>query len=153
MSLRVVVEPSSPRLPEARELIAELDSYLGALYPPERNYLLDVESLCSPEITFFLARCDGAAAGCGAMRRLDASSAEIKRMFVRPQFRGLGIGRSILEALEEQARRMGVHALLLETGIEQPEALALYARTGYRRRARYEDYCDEPSSVFLEKLI
>ncbi len=149
----MVVEPSSPRLPEACELIAALDSYLGALYPPERNYLLDVESLCSPEIAFFLARCDGAAAGCGAVRRLDATSAEIKRMFVRPQFRGLGVGRALLEALEEEARRLGVHALLLETGIEQPEALALYARSGYRRRARYGEYRDEPSSVFMEKLI
>jgi putative acetyltransferase len=151
--LRVIVEPSSPRLPEARELIAELDSYLGTLYPPERNYLLDVESLCSPEIMFFLARCDGAAAGCGAVRRLDANSAEIKRMFVRPQFRGLGIGRSVLVALEEQACRLGVHVLFLETGIEQPEALALYAHTGYRRRAPYGEYRDDPSSVFMEKLI
>ena len=140
-------------MPEARELIAELDSYLGTLYPPERNYLLDVESLCSPEVMFFLARCNGAAAGCGAVRRLDANAAEIKRMFVRPQFRGLGIGRSVLVALEEQARRLGVHVLFLETGIEQPEALTLYAHRGYRRRAPYGKYRDDPSSVFMEKLI
>lgn len=151
--MRVVVEPSSPRLPEARELIAELDSYLGALYPPERNYLLDVESLCSPGITFLLARCDGAAAGCGAVRRIDATSAEIKRMFVRPRFRGLGVGSAILAALEEHAHSQGARTLLLETGTEQPEALTLYAHRGYRRRANYGEYRDEPSSVFMEKLI
>ena len=150
---RVRIEPASPRLPEARELIAELDAFLGALYPPERNYLLDVESLCSPEITFFLARCDGVPAACGAVRRLDAAAAEIKRMYVRPQYRGHGIGRAVLLALEEQARRLGVSVVLLETGTSQPEALALYERQGYQRRTSYGEYRDEPTSVFMEKRI
>ena len=141
-------------MPEACELIAALDSYLGALYPPERNYLLDVESLCSPEIAFFLARAVTAprqvAARCGASMRLRLRSNGC--LCVRSSADWALAARS-LEALEEEARRLGVHALLLETGIEQPEALALYARSGYRRRARYGEYRDEPSSVFMEKLI
>ncbi|HZF25048.1 MAG TPA: GNAT family N-acetyltransferase [Steroidobacteraceae bacterium] len=149
----ITVEPASPRLPEARELIAQLDTYLNSLYPPERNYLLDIESLCSAEVTFFLARCDGAAAGCGAVRRLDASTAEVKRMYVRPQFRGRGIGLAILQALEARVRQIGLRRLLLETGSGQPEALALYERQGYQRRAPYGEYRDEPSSVFMEKLM
>lgn len=151
--MRVIIEAASPRSPEAGELIAELDAYLGKLYPPERNYLLDVESLCAPEITFLVARCHGAAVGCGALRRLDEASAEIKRMYVRPQYRGHGVGRAVLAALEEQARSSGMHALLLETGVDQPEALALYESRGYRRRGRYGEYRDESSSVFMEKLL
>jgi putative acetyltransferase len=151
--LRVVIEAVSPRLPEARELIAELDAYLGELYPPERNYLLDVESLCAPGITFLVARCDGAAAGCGALRHLDEGSAEIKRMYVRPQYRGQGVGRAVLAALEAQALGAGARALLLETGFDQPEALALYESAGYRRRERYGEYRDESSSVFMQKLL
>ena len=150
---RVSVEPVSPRLPEARALIAELDAYLGALYPPERNYLLDVESLCQPDVTFFLARCDGTAAGCGAVRRMAAATAEIKRMYVRPQFRGQGIGRAVLQVLEEHARALGASRLLLETGTSQPEALALYEQQGYRQRPRYDEYRDEPTSVFMEKPL
>jgi putative acetyltransferase len=151
--LRVIIEAASPRSLEAGELIAELDAYLGKLYPPERNYLLDVESLCAPEITFLVARCNGAAVGCGALRRLDEASAEIKRMYVRPHYRGHGVGRAVLAALEEQARSSGMHALLLETGVDQPEALALYESRGYRRRERYGEYRDESSSVFMEKLL
>ena len=151
--MRVIIEAVSPRSPEARALIAELDAYLVSLYPPERNYLLDVESLCAPEITFLVARCDGAAAGCGALRRLDGSSAEIKRMYVRPQYRGQGVGRAVLAALEAQARGSGTRALLLETGADQPEALALYESTGYRSRERYGEYRKESSSVFLQKML
>ena len=149
----VSVERASPRLAEARELIAQLDAHLNSLYPPERNYLLDVESLCSAEVTFFLARCDGRVAGCGAVRRLDASSAEVKRMYVQPRFRGRGIGLAVLQALEARARELGVRRLLLETGTGQPEALALYERHGYRRREPYGEYRDESSSVFMEKLL
>jgi putative acetyltransferase len=151
--LQVIVQIASPRLREARELIAELDAYLGKLYPPERNYLLDVESLCSPEITFLVARCDAAAVGCGALRRRDEHSAELKRMYVRAQYRGYGVARALLAALEEQARSWGTRLLLLETGVDQPEALSLYESAGYRRRDRYGEYGGESSSVFMEKLL
>jgi putative acetyltransferase len=147
------VEQASPRLHEARELIAELDAYLTSLYPPERNYLVDVESLCAAGVTFFLARCDGVTAGCGAVRRLDESSAEVKRMYVKPQLRGRGIGLAILRAVEARARELGVSRLLLETGTAQPEALALYEREGYRRRRAYGEYRAESSSVFMEKAV
>ena len=147
------VEQASPRLHEARQLIAELDAYLNSLYAPELNYLLDVESLCAAEVSFFLARCDGAVAGCGAVRRLDASSAEVKRMYVKAQFRGQGIGLAILQALETRAHALGVRRVLLETGTGQPEALALYERHGYRRRDAYGEYREESSSVFMEKAV
>lgn len=149
----ILVERTSPRRAEARALIAELDDYLNRLYAAERNYLLDVEALCAPEVTFFVARCDDEIAGCGALRRLDEASAEIKRMYVRPRFRGKGIGRAILLALEAQARANGVALLVLETGVDQPEALALYGRHQYVRRSHYGEYRDDPTSVFFEKRL
>jgi putative acetyltransferase len=149
----LVVERASPSLPDARELIAELDDYLNRLYAADRNYLLDVEALCAPEVAFFVARLDGEVAACGALRRLDDSSAELKRMYVRPAFRGQGLGRAMLLALESHARSSGVRRLVLETGVDQPEALALYERHQYARCARYGEYRDDPTSVFLEKSL
>jgi putative acetyltransferase len=150
---KVVVERASPRLAEARQLIAELDDYLSRLYAADRNYLLDVEALCAPEVAFFVARLDGAIAACGALRRLDDSCAELKRMYVRPAFRGQGLGRVMLLALEAHARSSGVERLVLETGVDQPEALALYERHRYVRRARYGEYRDDPTSIFFEKQL
>jgi putative acetyltransferase len=148
-----VVERASPRLGGARELIAELDEYLNRLYAADRNHLLDVEALCAPEVAFFVARCDGEIAACGALRRLDEATAEIKRMYVRPRFRGRGLGRAVLLALEAHARSLGVELLVLETGVDQPEALALYERHQFVRRERYGEYRDDPTSVFLEKRL
>jgi putative acetyltransferase len=105
---RVAVE--DPRSAEVRALIVALDDYLDGLYPPENNYLLDVEALCVPEVTFFVARVGGMALGCGALRALDACSGELKRMYVAPEARGLGIGRAILEAIERRARALSDRA-------------------------------------------
>ena len=149
----LVVERASPRSAEARQLIAELDEYLNRLYDADRNYLLDVEALCAPEVAFFVARLEGAIAACGALRRLDDSCAELKRMYVRPAFRGQGLGREMLLALESHARSLGVARLVLETGIDQPEALALYQRHQYVRCARYGEYRDDPTSVYFEKQL
>ena len=149
----LVVERASPRSPGARELIAELDDYLNRLYAADRNYLLDVEALCAPEIAFFVARYDGEIVACGALRRLDDACAELKRMYVRPRLRGQGLGRAMLLALEAHARSLGVERLVLETGVDQPEALQLYERHQYVRRARYGEYRDDPTSVFFEKAL
>lgn len=137
----------------APELIAELDAYLNRLYAAERNYLVDVAALCAPEVTFFVARCDGELAGCGALRRLEVSTAEIKRMYVRPRFRGLGLGRAILLGLESHARSAGIARLVLETGVDQPEALTLYERHQFVRCSRYGEYRDDPTSRFFEKHL
>ena len=74
-------------------------------------------------------------------------------MFVRPQFRGLGIGSSVLVALEEASASLGVHVLFLETGDRAARGAHALCVHGYRRRAHYGEYRDDPSSVFMEKLI
>src|SRR5205085_4062233 len=96
----VTVERSDPALPEAWRLIEQLDAYLAGLYPPQSNHLLSVEALRQPGVTFLLARVDGQAAGCGAFVDRGGEYAEVKRMFVLPPFRSLGVGRLLLGELE-----------------------------------------------------
>lgn len=90
--------------------------------------------------------------GCGGYV-IHADHGELKRMFVLPETRGLGIGRRLLDHLEEHARAAGVRTLRLETGIYQPEALRLYERAGYVRRGPFGEYGHDPLSVFMEKSL
>ena len=79
--------------------------------------------------------------------------AEIKRMFVSPAARGRKVGRLLLERLEAIARQKGITALRLETGIRQPEALALYRSAGFQEIEPFGDYRPDPLSLFMEKTI
>jgi len=135
------------------ELIAALDAYQAALYPAESNHLLDLDTLAGPDIRFFVARRGSEALGCGALR-IDADRyGEVKRMFVLPAARGLKLGRRILDRLEDEARRLHLSCLRLETGIHQPEALGLYHAAGFIDRPPFGDYQPDPLSVFMEKPL
>jgi putative acetyltransferase len=149
----VSIQVDDPTSPAARELIERLDGYLSGLYPAESNHLLPVESLRQPNVTFLTASVDGEIAGCGAFVNQGGEYAEIKRMFVLPEFRGLKLGRRILEELESLARAAGLELARLETGIHQSEALALYEKTGYQRRGPFGDYPEDPLSIFMEKKL
>ena len=78
---------------------------------------------------------------------------EIKRMYVRPEFRGLGFAKLMLNHLADYARSQGVGTLRLETGIHQHAAIALYEQTGFRRIPPFGEYKDDPLSRFYEKRI
>jgi putative acetyltransferase len=153
MSISLKIVQGDPSAPQARSLIAELDSYLAGLYPAESNHGLTVEALLDPSVCFYLATCGDEAVGCGGYKLLSPDIAEIKRMYVRPAHRGSGFGRVILAQLEGAARAQGATVLRLETGIWQPEALGLYERCGYYRIGPFADYWDDPLSLFYEKLI
>src|SRR5262249_22242160 len=84
----------------------------------------------------------GEPVGCGALRRIEPGVGEIKRMYVAPSARGRGVGRLILDGLEAEAARLGLHRILLETGPRQPEAIALYCRAGYREIPLFGEYLD-----------
>lgn len=151
MTFTLAIE--SPRQPDVERLLETLDAYQSALYPAESNHLLDVEALAAPGIRFFVARRDGRAVGCGALRIDAAGYGELKRMFVSPEARGLKLGRRILDRIEEEARREGLAWLRLETGIHQPEALGLYRSAGYAERGVFGEYKPDPLSVFMEKSL
>jgi putative acetyltransferase len=78
---------------------------------------------------------------------------EVKRMYVRPAYRGLGLGKAMLHHLAEYARERGVHVLRLETGIYQTEAIGLYEGFGFQRRPPFGEYLEDPMSVYLERTL
>jgi len=151
--VRESIRIEAPDQPDVLRLLAASDAYHMSLYPPESLYLLDPAALRAPGVTFYVARLDGAAVGCGAILRRSQGEAEIKRMFVAPAARGRGLGRRILAVLETEARRSGIGRLRLETGTRQPEAVALYRAMGYRDVPPFPGYKDDPLSVFMAKEL
>jgi len=143
----------SPDQHEIHELLKASDAYMAALYPAESNHLLDVRELCRPGVTFIVARMGGRAVGCGAIVASADGWAEIKRMFVSPVARGQNIGRRLLQRLEATAVDKGIPLLRLETGIKQPEALALYRSAGFVEIGPFGKYGPDPLSLFMEKPL
>lgn len=147
------IRPEPPRQPEILALLAESDAFSEALYPPESNHLIDVDTLARPNVRFLVARdAADAALGCGAVV-LEGEHGELKRMYLRAAARGLGVGRLLLGALEAQATAAGVGLLRLETGIHNHEALRLYRAAGYREIGPFGGYGPDPVSVFMEKRL
>ena len=141
-----------PDSADAMQLIAELEDALAPLYPPQSRHGYSVDKLLRGRVAFFVARHDGVPAGCGGVQIYE-DYGELKRMYVRPQFRRLGLGRQILSRLEEHALNQGIALLRLETGIHQREAIALYEAVGFRRIAAFGDYWNDPVSAFYEKRL
>jgi putative acetyltransferase len=147
------VSKESPDQPDVIALIADLDAYQDTPYPAEARYALDLASLTKSNVIFTVARDgEGTAVGCGAVA-ITACVAELKRMYVRPQNRGLGVARSLLVELEASSLGAGCEELLLETGPYQPEALAFYSKQEYTRRGPFGAYPDHPLSVFMGKRL
>ena len=102
---------------------------------------------------FFVVYRDGRAIGCGGLRSRDAGTAEIKRMYVRPEWRGRGISREVLRILEDRAIELGYDRIILESGTAQPEACSLYETSEYSRIEPYGVWKDSPDSVCYEKKL
>lgn len=139
-----------------RALIQALNAELSATYPePGANHFgLDPADVAEGRGAFLVAWRDGEPVGCGAVRALDAETAELKRMYVAPAARGTGLGRRLVEALEAEARRLGVRRLVLETGTRQQAALALYRATGFAPIPLYGEYTSSPeTSICLGKEL
>lgn len=93
------------------------------------------------------------AIGCGAFKAQNHTTAEIKRMYVLETQRGKGLATQILKNLESWAKELGYERCVLETGIRQPEAIALYEKNGYKRISNYAPYIGIENSVCFEKLL
>ncbi len=153
MTLVISAEPFDSD--DARRLIAGLDAGLAELYPPEQRFgpNFKTEHLEDGRGTFLVARDGERAVGCGAIRLLDPASAEVKRMYVEPAQRGQGVGQAVLTALEAAARQLGVQRLVLETGVYQVVAIALYKRAGFTQIDCWGEYLSSPSSICFEKNL
>ena len=134
-------------------LVDALDRELLARYPHEAVHGIDADAFRAADGCFVLARDDTSALGCGAFRRVDAATAELKRMYTAPGARGRGVARIVLRALEDEARRRGYRRIVLETGDRQPEAIGLYIACGYATIAAFGPFVGNPSSVFFGKEL
>jgi len=148
----ISIGPGDPTDLRVTRMIAESDRYYAALYPAESNHLLDVSSLQAPNVSFLVAREGDAVLGYGALVA-SPPFGEVKRMYVDTSARRRGIGQAILDAIEQRARAMNLTHLRLETGIHQPEAIALYAARGFVDIRAFGDYKPDPLSRFMEKRI
>jgi GNAT superfamily N-acetyltransferase len=148
-----VIVAERPDTVDATTLIGELEGHLEPLYPRESRHGFSVEQLLREAVAFFVIRHDGVPAGCGGVKLFGTAYGEIKRMYVRPQFRGLGLGKLMLHHLADYARQQGVVVLRLETGIYQSEAIGLYEGCGFQRIPPFGAYQEDPLSVFYEKRL
>lgn len=143
----------SPDHPDSIQLISELDAVLAQHTPREHMFGLHAGEEEDPRLRFFVLEVDNVIAGCGALRELEPDMAELKRMFVRPAFRGQGYGRFLLTALEHDAAGAGITWLRLETGPTLSTALTLYRSSGFVDIPKYGEYVKSPTSVCMEKRI
>lgn len=149
----ITVLAEDPRQDDVRDLIAELNKALLALTPPEFVFHMTAEEMARPDTTVFIARDEGKAVACGALRRHEDGIGEVKRMYTRPSHQGQGLGGRILAEVETLARREGLTRLVLETGDRHAAAWRVYERGGFNRCGAVLDYPDSGYSVFYEKML
>lgn len=140
----------------SRALIQALNAELNGAYPePGANHFsLDPTEVAEGRGAFLVVYHEGTPVGCGAVRALDTETGELKRMYVSPAVRGLGLGRRLVEALEAEARELGLRRLVLETGTRQEAALALYRAAGFHPIPLFGEYLLSPeTSVCLGKEL
>jgi putative acetyltransferase len=151
--MSAIITLERPDSADAVALITELEAQLDPLYPTESRHGYSVEKLLAQSVAFFVLRDSNTPAGCGGIQLFGTVYGELKRMYVRPQFRGLGFGKLLLHHLEGYARARGVGLLRLETGIHQAAAISLYERMGFQRIPPFGAYVEDPLSLFYEKRI
>jgi N-acetylglutamate synthase-like GNAT family acetyltransferase len=139
--------------PEALLLIDELSKELAARYGDDGTGDFDPHNTEIEKSCFVIARLNEEAVGCGALRPMTENIGEVKRMFVKPEMRGKGISRKILNELEKAAKEFGYEKVWLETGVLQPEAVGLYEKDGYIRIKNYGIYENNPLSICFEKKL
>lgn len=154
----MVISPVSHTDPRVLALIQAQQAELAARYGEDDDTEpLDLSVFDEPGPLLLLILDDGQPIGCGGIRRLDPAlnpdTAEIKRMYVRPDARGRGVSKVVLGALEDAARQSGYAHAWLETGVKQPEAIRLYEKSSYTRIPNYGYYAGNPLSVCYAKLL
>lgn len=149
----IIITLERPDTHDSRLLIEELESHLAPLYTQKNRHGYGIEKLIQQGVAFFVIRRDGIPAGCGGVQFFGMEYGELKRMYVRPRFRGQGLGKLMLQHLEDYTRGFNIPLLRLETGIHQKEAIRLYERMGYRVCPPFNEYTESPLNRFFEKQI
>ena len=147
----ITIAIETPLQDEVRALVAELNETLLGLTPPEFCFHMTVEQMADADTTVFVAREDGAAVACGALKRHPGGVGEVKRVYTRPSHRGRKVGQMMMGGIEALARAEGIARLVLETGDRHPAAWTVYERAGFSRCGPVLDYPDSQWSVFYQK--
>ncbi|TDW30003.1 GNAT family N-acetyltransferase [Cryobacterium psychrophilum] len=152
MPALIAIEP--PRQSDVEALLRLSSEFTLALYPAENNYLLGLAELERAGVCVYVARAeDGTALGIAATVPLEADTLELKRMFVHPAARGLGLASQLLGRIEADAASRGIRELRLETGSRHDAALSFYRRLGYARIAAFGPYVGDELSVCFAKAL
>lgn len=152
MSFTIAVE--SPLSDDVRALVRALNEFTYGLTPAEFRHHMTVEQMAQADTTLFVARdADGAPLGMGALRRHANGVGEVKRMFVKPEARGLGLGGAILARIEDLARHEGVIRVVLETGANFDAAKRVYERGGFQTCEPVLDYPPSAWTAFYAKSL
>jgi len=151
--MTAAITQERPDHPDAAVLILELEAELEQVYPSESRHGYSIEKLLAQKVAFFVLRDNGIPAGCGGIQLFGDEYGELKRMYVRPQLRGAGFARMLLDHLSEHARSHGIGLLRLETGVHQAAAIRLYEKAGFRRIRPFGPYTEDPLSLCYEKRV
>ena len=135
-----------------QELVKELDADLKIRDGEEHTFFAQYNKidLINHVVVAYM---NDEAVGCGAIKQYDDDTMEVKRMFVKPTNRGNGIATMVLKEVENWTKELGFSKCILETGIKQPEAIALYQKNNYTQIPNYGQYETVESSVCFEKIL
>ncbi|MDQ3528619.1 MAG: GNAT family N-acetyltransferase [Actinomycetota bacterium] len=139
--------------PVASQLIDELQAEFVVRYGGRDESFIAAADFVPPAGDFLVLYRDGRPVACGGIRRIEASVVELKRMYVVADQRRSGIARRLLAGLERAAADLGTTTIRLETGTAQPEAMALYASSGYQPISNFGYYAGAPLSRSFEKVL
>jgi putative acetyltransferase len=148
----IFVEAGNPRDSQATALLQASHALMQSLFNPEDNHFLSIDALCEPTVHFFVARDGDTVVGTGAIK-VKEGYGEVKSMFVAETARGRGVADALLRQLEDQARKLNLPMLRLETGDLLHAAHKLYARHGFVVCGVFGDYEENASSIFMEKPL
>ena len=151
--MKIVVDDLTGR--EIAEFLDDHVRQLRAISPPESKHALDLDGLRRPEITFWTALDGDTIVGCGALKRLDATHAEVKSMRTAPPRTRGGGASSLLGHIIDEATRMGFRRLSLETGSAEffRPARRLYEKFGFTYCEPFADYRPDPNSAFMTRVL
>ncbi|MGG7666755.1 GNAT family N-acetyltransferase [Dyadobacter sp. BHUBP1] len=136
--------------PDFQNLTSELDDELCRIYNTNKEDYEEYNRITGLP-TVILAYENEAAIACGCIKQFDTHRIELKRMFVKPGFRGKGIASMMVHELERWGKELGYGSIILETGKGQPDAIALYRRLGYTNIPHFGEFPEESRSVCLGK--
>jgi len=146
----MTIKVEDPLQDEVAALLRQSDFVAGRLYPGEFRRPITPESLARPGTHLLVARLAGGAVGLCAVLERDSGEVELKRMIVDAKARGQGVGTALVRRVQAEAQRLGASMVVLEVGVRNVEAQALYRRAGFMLREAFQPHEPSPVSLFME---